>query len=401
MRLPKATLDASWHNLVQSTKRFIQAPSDELPFKGGGLTISGQGAYDRDNSDILVSIVNYRTAALCIICLGSLVAEKARLPAMRVVVADGASGDGSVEEIEAWIGRNGLADWISVLPLAINGGFGWAHNQVMLRALRAERPPAFIHLLNPDTQLESGAVSALRSVFDGDPRIGCVGSQLINASGGLQPAGFHLPRIRSELARGGRANLVARALGAPDPVIPPSRALQEVPAVSGASFMVRVEALRQVGMFDHGFFLYFEEFEWMHRFARHGWKILYEPRSRVHHIGGAATKLSRDTRELARAPRPFYWYESLRRCLYRTHGPGRARVALLAWLAGYVLLALPRAALSEGFRSHMVRNEAGDMLRAWNAPEAFEWHAHIAYPGDPIGLPPAWQLRSLPYSTRQ
>lgn len=317
---------------------------------------------------------------------------------MRVIVADGASGDGSIKQIEAWIGGNGLADWISVLPLEINGGFGWAHNQVMLRSLGSERPPAFVYLLNPDTRLEPGAIAALRAVFDRDRHAGCAGSQLINASGGLQPAGFHLPRIRTELARGAHATRIARALGAPDPVIPSTGALQEVPAVSGASFMVRVDALRQVGLFDHGFFLYFEEFEWMHRIARQGWKILHEPLSRVHHIGGAATKLSRKASELARAPRPFYWYQSQRRCLYRLYGPARARVAFFSWFAGHVLFALPRAAVSKRFRAQMVKNEARDMLRAWRAPEAFERQAHVGFPGDRPGGPPAWTTRNLPNS---
>jgi N-acetylglucosaminyl-diphospho-decaprenol L-rhamnosyltransferase len=371
----------------------VQGPRLQELFDWGGEVISEQGAFDRDDSDILVSIVNHRTAEHCLACLTSMLAEKELIPGLQVVVADGASGDDSVGKLQSWISANGRGDWISVLPLSINGGFGWAHNQVMLRSFRSDSPPAFIHLLNPDTRLEPGAISALREVFDSAPRIACAGSQLINESGGLQPAGFHLPNIRTELARGGRATRIARALGAPDPVILPTGSLQVVPAVSGASFMVRMSALHEVGLFDHGFFLYFEEFEWMHRFARHGWKIVHEPRSRVHHIGGASTKLSRDSKVLARAPRPFYWYQSQRRCLYRLHGPFRARIAALAWLVGYVLIALPRAAVSRGFRSNRVKNEGPDMLRAWLTNERFDRQAFIPLPGDTIDQPPAWQTR--------
>lgn len=355
--------------------------------------ISAQDAFDRDNSGILVSIVNYRTAEHCLACLTSILAEKERLPGLQVVVADGASDDDSVGELQSWISANGCGDWISVLPLPINGGFGWAHNQIMLQRLFSDNPPGFIHLLNPDTRLEPGAISALREVFDSDPRIACAGSQLINETGGLQPAGFHLPNIRTELARGARATRIATMLGASDPVIPPTGTLQQVPAVSGASFMVRVPALHQVGLFDHGFFLYFEEFEWMHRFVQHGWKIVQEPRSRVHHIGGASTKLSRDSKVLARAPRPFYWYQSQRRCLYRLHGPFRARLAALAWFAGYLFVALPRSAVSSDFRSKCVKNEASDMLRAWLTSERFDRQAFIPFPGDPIDQSPAWQAR--------
>lgn len=367
----------------------------------GGEVISEQAAFDWDISEILVSIVNYRTAQHCLACLTSLLSEKEQLPGLRVVIADGASGDGSVGELRDWIVANDCSDWISVLPLAINGGFGWAHNQVILRSLDADNPPTFIYLLNPDTRLEPGAVAALLAVFDRDPRIACAGSQLINESGGLQPAGFHLPNIRTELARGGHAVRIAKVLGAPDPVISATGTLQMLPAVSGASFMVRAASLQQVGLFDDGFFLYFEEFEWMNRFAKHGWKIVHVPQSRVHHIGGAATKLSRDSNELARAARPFYWYESQRRCLYRLHGPGRARIAFLAWLVGYILFALPRAAVSKSFRSKLAKNELRDMLRAWITSEAFERKEQISFPGAPVGKPPAWRQRDLMELSRE
>lgn len=315
------------------------------------------------------------------------------MPGLRLVIADGASGDGSSEIIQAWIDANKYAAWISVLPLTANGGFGWAHNQLMLRALRSNNPPDFIYLLNPDTRIEPGAILALREAFDKDPRIACAGSQLINQAGEHQPAGFRLPGVRTEFARGARAPSLARALFARNTVIEPQSTIQEVHAVSGASFMVRCAALHDTGLFDHGFFLYFEELEWMFRFRRHGWKIVHEPASRVHHIGGAATKLSRDRDELSRTSRPFYWYQSQRRCLYRTLGPLRAKLAGIAWFLGFGAIAIPLSAISGRFRSRLIKNEARDMIQAWQSPDRFERRAFIAFPGDPIDQPPAWLNR--------
>ncbi|MDC8753596.1 glycosyltransferase family 2 protein [Erythrobacter sp. sf7] len=352
-----------------------------------------KSGHQRRGHDILISIVNFRTAKHCISCLASLVTERAAAPGFRVIVADGHSDDGSVETLAKWISESGHAHWIRVLPLGMNGGFGWAHNQVMLRALQSDNPPAFIYFLNPDTVLETGAIAALRRAFDQDPEVGCVGSQMINGEGGLQPAGFRLATVRTEFARGAHTDMLVRMLLAKHPLVAADGDKRDIEAVSGASFMVRVDALHRVGLFDTGFFLYFEEFEWMRRFRAHSWKIAHEPMSRVHHIGGVATKLSRDRKILAQSPRPFFWYQSQRRYLYRTLGGTRAKLAGMAWFLGYLLIAWPRALLSRGVRSRLVKNEGRDMLRTWLASDRFDRQAFIPFPTDPIDEPPAWMKR--------
>lgn len=348
---------------------------------------------DLSGHDVMISIVNFRTAEHCIACLASLAAEREAMSGFRVTVADGGSGDGSVEALEEWIASKGYNDWIRVLPLSINGGFGWAHNQVMMRALQSDNPPGFIYLLNPDTILEPGAILALRRAFSRDCQTGCVGSQMINSQGGLQPAGFRLANIRTEFARGAHTDILVRLFFAKPSLVYLAAGTSEIEAVSGASFMIRAAALGEVGLFDTGFFLYFEEFEWMKRFRARGWKIAHEPFSRVHHVGGAATKLSRDREVLARSARPFYWYQSQRRYLYRTLGVTRARLAGLAWFLGYVLVAWPRALLSRNVRHRLVKNEGRDMLRAWVADERFDRRAFVPFPLDPIDQPPAWHAR--------
>ena len=78
--------------------------------------------------------------------------------------------------------------------------------------------------------------------------------------------------------------------------------------------MFRAEALRDVGLFDDGFFLYFEEVELMHRMKAKGWTVRHVPQSRVVHIEGASTG-----GPAARA-QPRTWYESRRRYFALTGG---------------------------------------------------------------------------------
>ena len=53
--------------------------------------------------------------------------------------------------------------------------------------------------------------------------------------------------------------------------------------------MARSATLRETGLFDDGFFLYFDEVELMHRMKARGWVIRHVPDSRVIHAEGSSS----------------------------------------------------------------------------------------------------------------
>lgn len=56
-------------------------------------------------------------------------------------------------------------------------------------------------------------------------------------------------------------------------------------SVNGACMLARREVIEKIGLFDEDFFLYFEETDFCHRALLAGYKIWYEPRAVVFHIG--------------------------------------------------------------------------------------------------------------------
>jgi GT2 family glycosyltransferase len=56
----------------------------------------------------------------------------------------------------------------------------------------------------------------------------------------------------------------------------------------GSALLVRREAAEAVGLFDERFFMFSEEVDWMTRFRRAGWKVLFFPGAEVVHVGGAS-----------------------------------------------------------------------------------------------------------------
>jgi N-acetylglucosaminyl-diphospho-decaprenol L-rhamnosyltransferase len=338
---------------------------------------------------IAIVMVNYRTPELALKALAAAAGERAAEPGLRAILVDGGSGDGSAERLAAGVAGSALGEWVEVLPLPLNGGFGWANNQAIQRLLQSDAPPDIIHLLNPDTEIEPGAVSRLADVLESHPRCGAVGSLLLEPDGSPSGSAFAFPTIGRELVRGGRMAILERLFGR-GKLVSFGEAAEEVDWATGASVMFRAEALRQAGLFDTGFFLYFEELELMWRIRRAGWSIRHEPASRVRHVGGAATGVNGSRPANLRPKLPPYWYASRRRFFALTGGRARAIAASAAWLAGHALL-MTRRAIGSAKQHAIVEHDARNLLAHGLLPTDKDRTCAIPRWDDPPGQPPAWK----------
>jgi hypothetical protein len=65
----------------------------------------------------------------------------------------------------------------------------------------------------------------------------------------------------------------------------------EVDWVSGACMVVRRKALKEVGVFDERFFLYWEDADLCRRMSDKGWRIMYYPKAIIEHaVGGSSER---------------------------------------------------------------------------------------------------------------
>ena len=213
----------------------------------GGESIAGAA--------VAVVIVNYRTPELTMRCVAALRSERELLPRLRAIVVDGGSADRSAEELANALAAPEYEKWVTFLPLSINGGFGWANNQAILGLSREVSPPEFIHLVNPDAEIEGGAVARLVEELQTNERCGAAGSQLLTEAGIPAGSAFRFPSAAREFIGAAQSAKLARLLGIAPTVVWAGR---EVDWVTGASVMFRSAALRETGLFDDGFFLYFE-----------------------------------------------------------------------------------------------------------------------------------------------
>lgn len=291
-------------------------------------------------TDLLVVILNYRTPDLTIDCLRSLVTEVESLPGTRVVVSDNASGDGSVEKISAAINTQGWSNWVSLMPLARNGGYAFGNNAVIRPALESAEPPTYFLLLNPDTIVRPGALKALVDFMEQHPQAGIAGSRLEYPDGTPQCSAFRFHTLLSELDAGLRLGVVSNLLAQWVVAPPIPETICQTDWVAGASMIVRRELFEQVGLLDEKYFMYYEEMDFCLQAKRAGWTCWYVPSSRVIHLVGQSSGVTDTKRPPKR--RPQYWFDSRRRYFVKNYGWLYAALADALWIFGFSLWRLRR-----------------------------------------------------------
>jgi N-acetylglucosaminyl-diphospho-decaprenol L-rhamnosyltransferase len=307
---------------------------------------------------VLVVLVNYKSARFTLRALESLVPERAD-PALsiRAVVVENASGD---EELLAREIARRFADWVTLLPSPVNGGFGAGNNLGLRLAFDSGHPPAYFHFLNPDTEVRPGAVAALVSFLEQHPQAGMAGSSYEHADGQPWPVAFRFPSPFAELESGMSLGIVSRLLAAHRVSRQMGSVAEQVDWFPGASMLVRRQVIEQIGGFDEAFFLYYEETDFCLRAQAAGWQRWYVPQSRVMHVRGQSTGVTVLNEKPRRLPR--YWFESRRRYFTKNHGLGYALLADLAFLAANGLGGIKRRLRHQPSTPHLLRDFLRDSV---------------------------------------
>ena len=286
---------------------------------------------------VLGIIVNYRTPELALEAAKSLARQLASHPGSRVLIIENDSRDGSEARIRSGLQGQAWAAGVTLVPSGRNGGFGAGNNIGMRLGLEDAPKPDVFYLLNPDAMPDDGAVDAIARHLRDNPRTGIVGTGVHGGDGVPRPVAFRFPSILSEVERGARLGLATRLLARWRVPLPLSDEPIDADWVTGSSMVIRREVVEQVGLFDEGYFLYFEELDLCRRARRAGYRVVHLPDATVMHAQGAATGIHDLSRRV-----PGYWFESRWRYFRKHHGVGYAIAASAAWACSHVLWATSR-----------------------------------------------------------
>jgi N-acetylglucosaminyl-diphospho-decaprenol L-rhamnosyltransferase len=286
-----------------------------------------------DDTYVVVSIVSYKSAKLTVDCLQSIQADRSIEGLnVKVVVVDNASGD--TPEILDAVSNNQWQDWVTVLTAPKNGGFAYGNNYAFQYAF-AHGKVDFFHLLNPDTQIRPGAISALVEFMKANPTTGIAGGSFDNQDGSLWPIAFRFPSMFSEFESGVKLGLLSKLLKPWVVAVPMQQKPQPIDWIAGASMMLRRSVVEELHGFDESYFLYYEETDFCLRAKRAGFSTWYVPTSRVMHIAGQSTKVTIRNDKPKRLP--DYWFESRRRYFIANYGVFYTLLTDIAGLFGNLI----------------------------------------------------------------
>lgn len=219
-----------------------------------------------------VVILNYKTPQYLRQFLPGLIASCEGLDA-QVIVADNASGDGSVELMQAEFPQ------VPLIVLDRNYGFTGGYNRAL-----AQIDAEYYVLINSDIEVPRDWLEPLVAWMDSHPDCAACGPKLLSyyqrdtfeyagAAGGC------LDRYGYPFCRGRVLQQVEQDHGQYDEPAP-------VLWVSGACLLVRASRWKEAGGLDERFFAHMEEIDLCWRLNLAGWKVWMVPASRVYHIGG-------------------------------------------------------------------------------------------------------------------
>lgn len=148
-------------------------------------------------------------------------------------------------------------------------GFAANHNQAFKRC-----DSGLFCVANPDIRLQADPFNHLKAAMN-DPKVGLVAPLIVNPGGTIEDSARHFPTP---------FGLLGKALGKGDGRFPidPNRP-SAVDWTAGMFMLFRSKAFAEVGGFDEGFFLYYEDVDICARLWKAGWKVILQPTVSVVH----------------------------------------------------------------------------------------------------------------------
>ena len=250
-----------------------------------------------------------------------------RIPEVgHVVVVDNES-DGTLRALLA----SSDPERVTVLESVENRGFGGGVNLGM--AHPGVWSADVVLMINNDASIERADLCALIEELEVAPDVAMVAPLVLNPDGSLQDGGGRLvPAL-------GLTRVSRRPLAEPD-------------FLSWACVLLRGEAMREVGVLDDSYFMYWEDVDYALRTRRAGWKIRVTEKAAARHERSVSKARAGDLLKL-----------------YHSWGLARtARKYRGQWLIGLVLWGLgSMLAQAASLRLGRLRCHVTGLRRGWSA----------------------------------
>lgn len=196
----------------------------------------------------------------------------------KLYIVDNGSTDGTPEYIEKNFPQ------VTVIRSGKNVGFGAGHN-VVINSVESR----YHAIINPDIVLNENAIKKMADYMEENPDIGLLSPRICFPDGRDQILGKRNPRLKYLVAsrlRGDEPSKLLREYAMLDSDL--SKPIQ-IENATGCFMFLRTEILKNIGGFDDGYFMYFEDADLARRVNEIS-KCVYYPYAIVNHVWGRDSK---------------------------------------------------------------------------------------------------------------
>lgn len=256
-----------------------------------------------------IIIVNYKTSHDLFTCLESIVRYEASYNKYEFIIVDNNSDDPGLKDIQ------NTFKFVKIIYAPKNGGFAYGNN-IGIKSAQGD----YIFLLNPDTYLSDKSIENLLNKLQTDNTIQIIGPKLLNADGSNQS--YYLPKSYMTLWKLFCEQFyLHRIFKQIKPFNSYFRTYMDyekevfVEQVSGAAFMFRRDIIDSIGLLDENYFMYFEESDYCLQAVKHGFRLLYYPKSIITHTQTAGTLSERAIRDFVKSFK-YYFKKNFNSIIY-------------------------------------------------------------------------------------
>jgi len=217
--------------------------------------------------------LNYKDIALTSKCVDHVIdsAKKANIETQIIIV------DNSAKETAKEL-KNVLPDDINIIENLENQGFSKANNQGILAS-----KGKYVLLLNNDAFIDLECLKTGIEYIKNDENCGIWAPKLLNEDGTFQVSFACLPSLKG---------LVWMYILMKDYScyhdMNEWKEPKNVGSVIGAFMLMKKEIIEEVGLLDEDYFFTGEDVDYCKRLHESGFKVIYDPRCSIVHIGGAS-----------------------------------------------------------------------------------------------------------------
>jgi len=163
-----------------------------------------------------------------------------------------------------------------------NPGFGAAHNIAIEKAIKEDSKYHFI--INPDIHFDEDVIASMVNYMYDNEGVGMMMPQVLNGDDTVQ----NLPKLLPK-----PSHILWRKLKKPKKAYDsfinnyelrfvPKDMVYNAPVLSGCFTLLNLEAIKEIGMYDDRYFMYFEDWD-LSRRMHQKYKTIYFPKVSVYH----------------------------------------------------------------------------------------------------------------------